>query len=349
MVMKRLFDLAAPAPTRPADRLPRVEEGLDDGPRAVYAPLPAGPTGGALSRYESGRGAGAGDEGSNVQRQHLPFEWTLNPYRGCEIGCGYCYARYTHGFLGLDDPLDFERRVFGKEDLPRLLARDLERRVSPGQRIAVGTATDPYQPVEREREITRGCLRVFARHRGLRISVTTKSDLVLRDLDLLRVIAQRSSLHVNLTVTTVDRRLARVLEPRAPTPPRRLAALRALAAEGIETGVFLMPVLPGLTDGPGMIEAVAAAAAAAGARYLCHQVVFLREPTRSHWLGILRERWPALAPRYARWFAAGAYAEEDLRAVVARRASRARGRHRLASGPTDREPADPQLALPFSV
>jgi DNA repair photolyase len=348
MVVKRLFEVARPAQARPGDRLPRVGEDAGEAPRALYAPLPSAPTAGALSRYEPGRGAGTRDEHGNAPRPHLPFEWTLNPYRGCEIGCGYCYARYTHGFLGLDDPLDFERRVFGKEDLPRLLARDLERRVSPGQRIAVGTATDPYQPVEREREITRGCLRVFARHRGLRLSITTKSDLVLRDLDLLRVVAQRSSLHVNMTITTVDRRLARVLEPRAPTPPRRLAAVRALAAEGIETGVFLMPVLPGLTDGPGMIEALAAAAASAGARYLCHQVVFLREPTRSHWLRVLRERWPALAPRYRRWFSAGAYAEEDLRAAVARRVARARGR-RLASGPTDREPADPQLALPFRV
>src|SRR5688572_17563780 len=105
------------------------------GPRASYTPLPATPTGGALSRV-----AGTG----------LPFEWSLNPYRGCELACAYCYARYTHGFLGMDDPLDFERRILGKEDLPRLLQRDLETRVVRGQRIALGTATDPYQPFERE-------------------------------------------------------------------------------------------------------------------------------------------------------------------------------------------------------
>jgi DNA repair photolyase len=364
MVVRRLFDLSAPSGTRLGGRSPgnlppgpvpgdRVE---DDGPRAVYAGLPASPTGGALSRIDPrlggprGGATGGGDRAKPLpfdRAKPLPFEWTLNPYRGCEIACGYCYARYTHGFLGLDDPLDFERRIFGKEDLPRLLARDLERRVAPGQRIAVGTATDPWQPVEREKEITRGCLRVFARHRGLRLSFTTKSDLVLRDLDLLRVVARRSSLHVNLTVTTLDRRLARALEPRAPTPPRRLQAVRALAAEGIETGVFLMPVLPGLTDGPGMIEDLAAAAAAAGARYLCHQVVFLREPTRTFWRDQLRARWPALVPRYARWFAGGAYAGEDLREAVARRVARARRRHGLAGGPSDRAPADPQLSLAF--
>jgi DNA repair photolyase len=277
----------------------------------------------------------------------MPFEWSLNPYRGCEFACAYCYARYTHGYLGLDDPREFEKRIFAKEDLPHLLARDLDRRVAPGQRIAVGTATDPYQPLERTEETTRNCLRVFARREGLRISITTKSDLVVRDLDLLRVIAQRSSLHVNFSVPTVDRGLARALEPRAPTPQRRLLALRELAAEGIETGLFLMPVLPGLTDGPGMIEATAKAAAGAGARYLCHQVAFLREPTRAFWFDFLRANFPALVTRYRSLYASGAHAPSDLRESVARRVARARRAARLADAPTDRAPADPQLTLRF--
>ena len=326
MATRLLFEAPPEAEAPPsADPLPETV-------RAVYAPMPASPTGGALSRF---------------QGEHLPFEWSLNPYRGCEFACGYCYARYTHGFLGLDDPLDFERRIFGKEDLPRRLVDDLDTKVAPGQRIAIGTATDPYQPFEREKEITRGCLRVLARRSGLRLSITTKSDLVLRDLDLLRVIAGRSSLHVNVTITTLDRRLASFLEPRAPTPTRRLAAVRALAAEGIETGVFLMPVLPGLTDGARAIEDVASAAASAGARYLCHQVLFLREPTRSFWLARLRGRWPALAARHRRWFAAGTNASGDLREAVARRVVRARRRAGLADGPADRAPPEPQLALPF--
>jgi len=323
MVARTLFDLSEAEPGKGRETPVR---GI------VLEPLPPSATGGALSRIDP-------------RRSGLPFEWSLNPYRGCEFGCGYCYARYTHGYLGLDDPKDFERRIYAKEDLPRLLARDLERRVAPGQRIAVGTATDPYQPAEREAEITRGCLRVLARHRGLRLSITTKSDLVVRDLDLLRVIAGRSSLHVNFSVTTMDRRLARALEPRAPTPQRRVAAVRALAAEGIEAGVFLMPVLPGLTDSAESIEAVARAAASAGARYLCHQVVFLREPTRSFWRGFLRANFPALAPKYDAWFAAGAYAEADLREAVALRVGRIRRRLRLADGPADREPADPQGTL----
>jgi DNA repair photolyase len=334
MVVRNLFD--RPDAARGEGRaLPgRVAEGPSEpaSPGIVLRPLPPAPTGGALSRCDPARSG-------------LPFEWTLNPYRGCEFGCGYCYARYTHQYLGHDDPREFEDRIYAKEDLPRLLARDLERRVGPGQRIAIGTATDPYQPAERAREVTRGCLRVFARHEGLRLSITTKSDLVARDLDLLRVIAKRSAIHVNFSVTTMDRRLARALEPRAPTPQRRVAALRALAAEGLEAGVFLMPVLPGLTDSAESIDEVARAAAAAGARYLCHQVVFLREPTRSFWRGFLRENFPALAPRYDSWFAGGAYAEADLREAVAARVARVRRRHRLADAPAAQGPADPQLTL----
>jgi len=299
----------------------------------TLTPLPVGASAGALSRCEGGG---------------MPFEWTLNPYRGCEFACGYCYARYTHGYLGLEDPRDFERRIFHKEGLPRALARDLDHRVAKGHRIAIGTATDPYQPAERRLGVTRDCLRVMARGSGLRVSITTKSDLVERDLDLLRVLASRGSLHVNFSVTTMDRRLARVLEPRAPSPERRLRALRTLAADGIETGVFLMPVLPGLTDGPGALEEVASEAAAAGARYVVHQVVFLREPTRSFWMGLLREKYPALVARYGRWFAGGAHIDDALRAGVARRVARVRRRLRLADGPSDRAPPDPQLTLGFA-
>ncbi|NUN52879.1 MAG: radical SAM protein, partial [Planctomycetaceae bacterium] len=313
-------DEAPPAPTDsrspvarlPADRSappPRDENVRGETlrhDRLPPAPFPPSAGGGALSRCD----------------RQMPFEWTLNPYRGCEYACGYCYARATHWYLGFDDPADFERRIFFKEDLARSLARDLERRVSPGQRIAVGTATDPYQPLERRKEITRSCLRVFARRaaagdRGLRLSITTKSDLVLRDLDLLRVIAAAGSLHVNLSLSTLDPRLARDLEPLAPAPQRRLMTLHALAAEGIEAGVFLMPVLPGLTDGPGEIEAVAEKVAANGGRYLVHQCLFLREPVRAYWLERLRTIRPALVARHEEWYRGRAQAGTDYRRALA--------------------------------
>jgi len=284
----------------------------------------------------------------------MPFEWTLNPYRGCAFACGYCYARATHWYLGFDDPAEFERRIFWKEDIARSLARDLERRVSPGQRIAMGTATDPYQPLERRKEITRSCLRVFARRaaagdRGLRLSITTKSDLVLRDLDLLRVLAAQGSVHVNLSLSTLDPDLARALEPAAPSPQRRLMTLHALAAEGIEAGVFLMPVIPGLTDGPGEIRSVAAKTAENGGRYLVHQCLFLREPVRSHWMARLREIRPALVARHEEWYRGRAHASLDYRRALARRVARARRAAGLADGPSDRAPADPQMTLPLGT
>ncbi|MHC4922885.1 MAG: SPL family radical SAM protein [Planctomycetota bacterium] len=312
---------------------------LAPGPRVDTRPLATPATGGALSRCDS---------------PQLPFQWTLNPYRGCEIACGYCYARYTHQYLGLDDPRDFERRIFVKDDCARLLGHDLDRRVADGESIAIGTATDPYQPLERHRRITRACLKVMVRRsaaRPFRVSITTKSDLVVRDLDLLRVLADRGMLHVNVTITTMDRVLARDLEPRAVSPERRIRAVETLAAEGIPVGVFLMPVLPGLTDGPQGdptgFEHVIARAGAAGAAWIAHQVVFLREPTRSWWFGFLKRRFPALVDPYHRWFAGGAYADESLRTDIAERVDLARLRAGVAGEPADTRPADPQMRLAF--
>jgi len=313
------------------------------------APLPASSAGGALSRC---RPVSPSHNRDGAARETLPFEWSLNPYRGCAFACGFCFARATHAFLGFDDPADFERRLFWKEDLARNLDRDMKRRVAPGHRIAIGTVTDPYQPLERRKEITRSCLRVFARRaaaadRGMRLSLTTRSDLVLRDLDLLRVIAAGASLHVNLSFTTLDPDLARVLEPGAPSPQKRLHVLQTLAAEGIETGVFLMPVIPGVTDGPGALEDVVGAAALHGASYLVHQCLFLREPVRSSWLDRLRTHHPALAFRLERGLGAGTHPDEEVRRAMDRRVSRARAAAGLADGPSDRAPADPQLTLPL--
>ena len=347
-------------PASPGDAIPdirgpdiRGEGSRHD--RLPPAPLPSSATAGALSRCAA-RGpvhVGAGsDRAGTSKTEPLPFEWTLNPYRGCEFACGYCFARATHWYLGFDDPGDFERRIFWKEDMARALSRDMERRVAPGQRIAIGTATDPYQPLERRKEITRSCLRVFARRaaagdHGLRLSITTKSDLVLRDLDLLRVIAASNSLHVNLSLSTLDPDLARDLEPGAPSPQKRLHVLRTLAAEGIETGVFLMPVIPGLTDAPGAVEDAAAAAAAHGAGYLVHQCLFLREPVRSWWLERLRKIRPALVARHEEWYRERTHAGVDYRRSLALRVARARRAAGLADGPSDRAPADPQLTLPL--
>ena len=161
----------------------------------------------------------------------VPFRWTINPYRGCEFGCKYCYARYTHEFMELRDPEQFERKIFAKSfDAARF--RDELRALPLGETVALGTATDPYQPAERRYGVTRKMLEVFAETAGLRLGITTKSDLITRDVGLLKEVARRHYLTVSVTVTTVDRELARALEPMAPRPDLRLAAVRGLADAG---------------------------------------------------------------------------------------------------------------------
>jgi len=157
----------------------------------------------------------------------MPFAWTINPYRGCEFACKYCYARYTHEFMEMRDGVDFERKIYVKQQAAWLLRQDL-RKVKRGEEIAIGTATDPYQPAEKRFEVTRGILEEVAQHHGLKIGIVTKSDLIQRDIELLRRVAEHNSLFVNLTVTTLNTKLARTLEPRAPRPDLRLEAVRQL-------------------------------------------------------------------------------------------------------------------------
>src|SRR5579872_4735850 len=195
----------------------------------------------------------------NRTKPNMPFQWTINPYRGCEFGCKYCYARYTHEFMGMEDARDFEDKIYAKAAPAEVLRRELKK-IPKRESIAIGTATDPYQPAERRYERTRAILQVFAAERGRRISITTKSDLVTRDLDLLSEIARGNVLDINITVTTLDADLARMMEPRAPRPDLRIAALRKLADAGICAGVFPNPVMPAITDGDENLEAIARAA-----------------------------------------------------------------------------------------
>ena len=203
----------------------------------------------------------------------VPFDRSINPYRGCEHGCVYCFARPTHAFLGLSPGQDFETRLFAKPDAPALLEQELRR---PGYRcrvIALGTNTDPYQPIERAHRITRGVLEVLAAYEHP-VGVVTKSALILRDVDVLAPMAARRLARAYLSVTTLDRDLSRRLEPRAATPRRRLETIRKLTAAGIPTGVLVAPVIPALNDGE--IEAILAAAAEAGATSASY--VLLRLP-----------------------------------------------------------------------
>ena len=177
----------------------------------------------------------------------IPFTYGLNPYRGCEHGCIYCYARPTHEFLGFSAGLDFESRIMVKYDAAKKLRSKFASKSWTPESVTVSGVTDPYQPIERELEITRDCLKVFAEARNP-VGIITKNYLVTRDLDLLEELANYNAVHVTLSITTLDRDLARVMEPRTSQPPRRLKAIRELADKGISVGVNVAPIIPGLTD-----------------------------------------------------------------------------------------------------
>jgi DNA repair photolyase len=190
------------------------------------------------------------------------FETSINPYRGCEHGCIYCFARPTHAWLGLSPGLDFESRLLMKPDAAELLKRELQRPSYRCAPIAMGTNTDPYQPVEQRLEITRSLLEVLRRFRHP-VSIVTKSNAIVRDLDILSELAVQGLVKAALSVTTLDRRLARRMEPRAPTPERRLAAIRRLSEAGIPTAAMVAPVIPAINDSE--IEDIMSAVAEAGA------------------------------------------------------------------------------------
>jgi DNA repair photolyase len=191
----------------------------------------------------------------------ISFDRSINPYRGCEHGCIYCFARPTHAYLGLSPGLDFESKLFAKPNAPELLERELSAAGYSPRTIAIGTNTDPYQPIEKQYQIMRRILEVLERF-GHPVGIVTKSALVLRDLDILTRMARRNLAKVALSVTTLDPKLARVMEPRAATPARRLEALRELAAAGVPTSVMVAPIIPAINDAE--IERILDTAAAVG-------------------------------------------------------------------------------------
>jgi DNA repair photolyase len=236
-----------------------------------------------------------------VSKRQMPFTWTINPYRGCEFACKYCYARYTHEFMEMRDGIEFEQKIYAKLHAADLLRQEL-RRVRAGESIALGTATDPYQPIERKSEITRTLLQEFARHSGFEIGIVTKSAMIVRDIDLLKEISKQNRIIVNMTVTTTDAELARILEPRAPRPDLRLQALRKLRDAGIRAGVNCAPVLPGITDTPKQLESVVRAAAEAKASHIHANSLFLKPCSAAVFLPFLKENFPNLVPDYERRF-----------------------------------------------
>jgi DNA repair photolyase len=262
----------------------------------------------------------------------MPFAWMINPYRGCEFACKYCYARYTHEFMELRDGLDFERKIYVKQNTAWLLRQELKQ-VRPGQMIAIGTATDPYQPAERRYLITRTIFEELARHEGLDLGLVTKSSLILRDTRLLQTVAEKNRLSIHITVTTLDAELARLLEPRAPRPDLRLRAVEKLARLGIRVGVNCAPVLPGITDSPAALESLVRAAAGAGATSVYAVPLFLKPCAAKVFLPLLQENFPRLVPLYQSRFAERAF----VSAAYARRVTGLVRKYRLKYGIASRD------------
>jgi len=251
--------------------------------------------------------------------QRVPFHWSINPYRGCEYGCKYCYARFTHEFLERRSPDAFETEIYAKDWNAAAFHEEL-RSVKPGQIIGIGTATDPYQPVERKFRLTRQTIEALMTLQGISIFITTKSNLVTSDISLLKKLQKRNEVGVTLTVTTMDRELARLIEPYAPRPDLRMQAVAELAASGIPVGVIANPVLPLITDSEENLESVARTAKAAGACQFGANVVFLKTAAQRVFFPFLAERFPQHLRRYEHNFAAGAYLKgkypERIRALA---------------------------------
>src|SRR5260221_3218323 len=227
----------------------------------------------------------------------VPFAWMINPYRGCESASKYCSARYTHEFMEMRDGLDFERKIYVKQHSAWLLRQELKQ-VRAGQSIAIGTATASSQPGERKSDIPGAMMEEFARHQGLSLGLVTKSDLILRDLDLLRAISLKNRLSIHVTITTTKTDLARILEPRAPRPDLRFKAVRALVEAGIHTSINCAPVLPGITDSAADLDTLVRAAADARASSVAANPLFLKPCAEKIFMPFLEQNFAHLLAAY---------------------------------------------------
>jgi len=292
---------------------------------------------------------------NRCQSPRVPFDWTVNPYRGCAMGCRYCYAAYTHEFLGVSVPEEFHSVVYVKTGAEEETARRLPGIARRGQLVALGTATDPYQPGEADMRVTRRFLEAASRVRGLRLGITTKGAVILRDVDLLRRIHERSALTVHVSLISLDADLLRRLEPLAPPPLVRIEVMRRLAEAGLTVGLSVSPVLPALTDGEAGLEALVARAASVGVRRLASQLLFLRSPTKEKYLRWLAAEFPRYLEAYrqaydGRVYLGGRY-RDRIRALMARlRQAHGLGSELNASAGAPPLHAPPrQLALPLGA
>lgn len=253
---------------------------------------------------------------NEVKAPSMPFEKSINPYRGCQHGCSFCYARSTHSFLGLEADDSFQNHILLKANAAEALEQQVKRAARSGKpigRIAIGTATDPYQPIEAKMQLTRQCLEVLAKHR-LPTSITTRSPLILRDLDLLKEIPITS---VNISISTLDRGVWRNLEPATPFPMKRLETVQRLTEAGVPAGIFMAPILPLLTDRLEDLTELIEQAVAHKAQFVMASYLRLSTSAVKVWFfETLRRHYPELVPAYADMYAGSAKAPRHYREPV---------------------------------
>ena len=264
---------------------------------------------------------------NRVYGERIPFRWTINPYRGCQHACVYCFARGTHEFLGYDGGRQFDTRIIVKINAPEVLRKELKRAGWRRELIALGTACDPYEPAERRYEITRRILEAL-RDAANPVAITTKSVMVRRDIDVLGALAQTARVRVNFSVGSMDDRVWQKTEPGTPRPLRRLEAMQALVEAGIPAGVLMAPIIPALSDSEESMEAVVAAAVEHKAQFLGANVLHLRPGSREWFMPFLREAHPHLLPQYRRLYR-GAYAPERYTEEVMAKIDELRSRYGL--------------------
>ena len=277
----------------------------------------------------------------------FPFQWTLNPYRGCRHACRYCYARPTHEFLGMDAGREFDQRIFAKVNAPEVLRQELRRPKWKNEAIAIGTASDPYEPAEMEYRLTRRILQVLCEFRTP-ASITTKGVLVRRDVDVLQELGRVADVRVNFSVGSIDERVWKLTEPGAPSPVARLEAMQFLVENGINAGVMMAPLLPGISDSTESIYDVAEAAAAHGARFIGANVLFLKPGSKEWFMPMLKETYPHLAPGYAKLYAK-TYAPRDYTSSVMKVVDQARRSVGLASMEPTKSMHAPQRQLQLAL
>lgn len=278
----------------------------------------------------------------------FPFRWTLNPYRGCRHACRYCYARSTHEFWGMNSGADFDQRVFAKVNAPDVLRRELSRPKWRGEPIAVGTASDPYEPAEGKYRLTRRVIMVTAEFHNP-LSITTKGVLARRDADVLKELYETADVQVNFSVGSIDPEVWKRTEPGTPNPLARLEAMQFLVEEGIPAGVMMAPVLPGISDTWESINAVAEAAASHKAGYLGGNLLFLRPGSKEWFMPLLREAYPHLSPAYERLYRGNGYAPGDYARSVSSLVDDARARWELPKRVPARRLRSPQGQLEMAL